>query len=149
VVGDDAPLLLSGAGGVHPDHDSAGDLTDLFIVVMRRELDACVEEVENTLNVWGQVIYDRVVLDYRHHRGERSQGDRPLRYDAVRGGVFAGLVRHGAITSSPLSRVSTNWRLIVTQCYPQFMIFSCSNISIMVWVVNFATVAHELRAHNE
>src|SRR5258705_7921732 len=84
--------------------------------ITRRELDACVEEVENTLNVWEQVMYDRVVLDSRHHRGERSQDDRPLRSDAARGGGFAGLVCHGAITPSLLSRVSTNWRLIVTHC---------------------------------
>jgi len=36
VAGDDAPLLLSGAGGAAPDHASAGDLTDLFIVITRR-----------------------------------------------------------------------------------------------------------------
>jgi hypothetical protein len=36
VAGDDAPLLLSGAGGAEPDHASAGDLTDLFIMIAWR-----------------------------------------------------------------------------------------------------------------
>jgi hypothetical protein len=35
-AGDDAPLLLSGAGGADPDHASTGDLTDLFITTARR-----------------------------------------------------------------------------------------------------------------
>src|SRR5882724_275535 len=91
--------------------------------ITRRELDACVDEVENTLNVWEQVIYDRVVLDSRHHRGERSQGNRPLPYDIARGSGIAGPVCHGAITPSHFSRVYTSWRLIVTQCYPQFVVF--------------------------